>query len=354
MIMQNRIFNSTIKRLTATTALAAFASVFGCQSPPDAAPVQPANPPKASSVPSDPAVVPPKAITSLDTATVPEPCRRDNGKYGYCASSSSSTLVIPAVYDAAQHFTPENLAAVKINDRWGYIDRTGAFAIPAQFDQASFFSDGVAPVKSGGKYKFIDRTGKTAIRARYDDADPFSDGLAAVGINGKYGYINRTGRVVIPLRYTEAYDFVGGLADVATNRKYGFIDKAGKEIVPPKYDNRIYAYKFTLHGAELLGVHLNGKYGFINRRGEETLPLVYQWAADSFVDGLAPVQRDYRIGYIDRTGKTVIEFKYDEARPFSEGYARVTLNGEKIAVDKTGKEYNIRYNHHRDTYVPRD
>lgn len=42
-------------------------------------------------------------------------------------------------------------------------------------------------------------------------------------------------------------------------------------------------------------------------------------------------------GYIDRTGKVVIHPKFDEARDFSEGLARVEMNSKWGYIDKKGK-----------------
>jgi hypothetical protein len=46
-----------------------------------------------------------------------------------------------------------------------------------------------------------------------------------------------------------------------------------------------------------------------------------------------------KYGFIDNTGKTVIPLKYDDADNFSEGIARVQLNGETRYIDKQGNEY---------------
>ncbi|MGB9726533.1 MAG: WG repeat-containing protein [Minisyncoccia bacterium] len=43
-------------------------------------------------------------------------------------------------------------------------------------------------------------------------------------------------------------------------------------------------------------------------------------------------------GFIDKTGKEVIPFKYDYAYDFSEGLAHVGLNGKRFCIDKTDKE----------------
>jgi len=42
-------------------------------------------------------------------------------------------------------------------------------------------------------------------------------------------------------------------------------------------------------------------------------------------------------GYIDKTGKTVIEPQFDDARNFQEELARVKINKKWGYIDKTGK-----------------
>ena len=45
-----------------------------------------------------------------------------------------------------------------------------------------------------------------------------------------------------------------------------------------------------------------------------------------------------RHGFIDKTGKEIVEPKYDYVYDFEEGFAKVELNGKHGFVDKTGKE----------------
>jgi hypothetical protein len=60
-------------------------------------------------------------------------------------------------------FFKQGLAAVKINEKWGYIDKTGNFVISPEFDDARSFSvsktipkeAGLALVNAGGKWGYI-------------------------------------------------------------------------------------------------------------------------------------------------------------------------------------------------------
>lgn len=42
-------------------------------------------------------------------------------------------------------------------------------------------------------------------------------------------------------------------------------------------------------------------------------------------------------GFIDKTGKLVIDFKYDQVTPFKNGIAEVIVDGKIGYIDRTGK-----------------
>ena len=194
------------------------------------------------------------------------------------------------------------------------------------------FSDGLAAVELNDKFGFIDKTGREVIPLIYDNAYSFSNGLAVVALNGKYGFIDETGRVVIPFKYDGAKAFSEGLARVLLKNKYGYIDENGKEVIPFKYD---FGYDFFDGFARVI---LNNKYGFIDKTGREICPCKYDWAGD-FCEELATVKLNWKFGYIDKTGKEVIPLKYDYASEFSAGLATAELHGNWGYIDKQGNWY---------------
>ena len=252
-----------------------------------------------------------------------------NNKMGF-ANRATQEIIISCKYDYAFDFH-EGLACVKLNYKYGYIDKSGKEVIPCKYDGAQSFSEGLARVYLNGKDGYIDKSGKEVIPCKYDDAQSFSEGLASVNLNYKYGYIDKSGKEVITCKYKFAYSFREGLALVRLNGKYGYIDKSGKEVIPCKYDRA----DWFCEGLAL--VELNGKYGYIDKSGKEVIPCKYN-DADDFDEGLACVGLNGKYGYIDKSGKEVITCKYDDAKSFSEGLARVTLNGKDGYIDKSGKE----------------
>ena len=251
-----------------------------------------------------------------------------NNKCGFIDKTGRE--VIPCKYDWVNLFL-KGLAKVKLNRKYGYIDRTGREVIPCKYDGINAFSEGLAKVELNDKLGIIDKSGREVIPCKYDWINDFSEGLAKVELNNKFGYIDRTGREVIPCKYDSIYDFKDGLSKVSLNDKLGIIDKSGKEVIPCKYDS-IYDFKDGLSK-----VSLNGKWGFIDKTGKEICPCKYDGIGD-FVEGLAPVILNWKLGFIDKTGREVIPLKYDYAGNFEEGLARVQLNGKYSYIDKTGRE----------------
>ena len=253
-----------------------------------------------------------------------------NGKFGYINKQGES--VIPARYDYARSFS-EGLARVEINGKYGFINKKGESVIPARYDNAWSFYEGLAGVEINGKYGFINKQGELVIPARYDYAWPFSEGLAQVKINGKWGYINKQGESVIPARYDDTERFSEGLAEVEINGKYGFINKQGESVIPPaQYGN---TEPFSEGLARLV---INDKWVFINKQGESVIPAWYDYALP-FSEGLAGVVINGKWGYINKQGEPVIpaRYDYDNAWPFSEGLAEVEINGKYGFINKQGE-----------------
>ena len=79
-----------------------------------------------------------------------------------------------------------------------------------------------------GKYGYIDKTGKYAINPQFDVAgEVFVDGLTIVrtgdSVTGKWGYIDKTGKYVVNPQFDMAYGFMNDIAEVRIGD-----DKTGK------------------------------------------------------------------------------------------------------------------------------
>ncbi|HEX5706676.1 MAG TPA: WG repeat-containing protein, partial [Pyrinomonadaceae bacterium] len=148
------------------------------------------------------------------------------------------------------HFS-EGLALIgKDGVKMAYIDKSMRVVFNMKDGEyGGEFHEGRATIRLGvrGKFGYMDRTGRTVIPAVYDDARDFSEGLALVSRDGRYGFIDKTGKVVIPLQYFYGSSFSEGLAAVTTSSDWqvpgwGYIDREGRVRVPLKLD---YAAPFS-------------------------------------------------------------------------------------------------------------
>ena len=107
-------------------------------------------------------------------------------------------MAISPQFDGAMSFS-DGVAAVRQSGFYGYIDKSGVLVIPAHFEQASDFHEGLAYV--GGResgYSYIDHHGKQAFRGSFVEATNFYHGLAHVQLKGtfqvgRFAYIDTSG-----------------------------------------------------------------------------------------------------------------------------------------------------------------
>jgi len=182
----------------------------------------------------------------------------------------------------------------RLYERFGFIDKGGYVVIEPQFWTKSIFVDGIACVTTGlGLFYYIDKYGRNVFGKIFNNAYSFSDGLAAVSINNnKYGYIDRSGEIVIDCEYDYADSFSDGLALVKKHTS--------------KYEE------------DIMFINKKGKVQF---KVPESISIIRK-----FSEGLALVEVDKKWGFIDKTGKIVIEPAFVNAESFSEGLAKVCLS----------------------------
>lgn len=259
-------------------------------------------------------------------------------------------LAIPCKYDFAYPFQ-EGLAAVKINNKWGYIDQKGNWVIKPKYNKAFSFQEGLAPAAINDKWGYINKKGNWIIKPRYNFTGYFSDGLAFVRIKCKksnlqtdksinkkdkniihynYGFINMEGKFIIPPSFDKTSNFHEGLAFVEVSKKWRVIDKNGKYLIKSTFEN----YKEFKNG--LAAVEINNKWGFIDKQGSFKIKPQYS-KVSGFNEGLAVAcVKVNSCGYINNLDQFIIEPVYELAHPFKEGLAGVKQDKNRGYINKKG------------------
>jgi hypothetical protein len=182
--------------------------------------------------------------------------------------NTKGVVVVEPTYQIIKPFVG-GFANVKLNDKWGVIDKTGKIKVAIEYDDLGdmyknttwakkgtvfglVFDNKFTPVdgavkiwdfehqdltyaKKGDKIGFIDLKGKWVIEPKFDKARAFVKNIAPVCEGKKWGYINTKGEYIVKPAYSDAEIFSeDGLAPVREN-EWGFIDTTGKLVIPAKY-----------------------------------------------------------------------------------------------------------------------
>lgn len=212
-------------------------------------------------------------------------------KFGY--ADLDGNFIIEPKFDIAFPFS-EGIALVKLNDEFMYIDTKGEtiFKLPVNIyptgidDRANHrqygnkasadFHEGLAAVQDeSGDWGYINTRGEYVIMPQFENVSYFSEGLAIVEKNGKYGYIDKNGNYVIEPKFDNAISFHKGIAAVQiAEGEWGFINKDGEFVTDNRYNNvRVKDDGYTL------ALNDDFKWVIVNEKGEElgVFNYVYCW-----------------------------------------------------------------------------
>lgn len=309
----------------------------------------------------------------------------------YIDKTGKVALTVDPKYGWVQSFH-DGRAAVKDkkSSLWGFIDMTGAEVIPCLFKEGVDFSGGRAFISGqansrdqyGNKYRYddnkiIDINGKIIGSWDKNTGEYSPEGWAlhksytlSDRIDQVY-FVNSEGRMLRLKDYSDFFNanpFSEGLASVNVFNKeakselglgewrWGFIDKDGKMVIPPIYYKagefregiaavqEVEIYRERAYGDYYRTNTRSGKWGFIDKSGKTVIPFRYETVEGYisypyFLEGLALVRYNGKYGFIDKSGNEIIPCKYHSANVFKDGVAKVCTEYEKWGyIDKTGRE----------------
>jgi WG containing repeat len=230
-----------------------------------------------------------------------------------------ATIVIAAFSNV---LLAQNLYIVEKDDLYGFVDKSGALVIPPKYGLAKAFREGLAPVYISGRWGYIDSEGNMKIEPQFWDADNFSNGIAAVHLKGGWGYVDRGGKLVIQPQFLQARRFSEGVAPVKSDKGWQFVDTHG---IPIEGLSGFEDARSFFEG--LATVRVGNRWRFITHKGNKQFDLEFV-NVTNFGDQLAAVQEkeNGKYGFIDHSGRYIINPTLDNAKPFTEGLAAVRLN----------------------------
>lgn len=235
------------------------------------------------------------------------------------------------------------------DNEYSYINKAGELISKERYDYALPFSEGLAAVRVDEEWGFINTKGEVAISPRYlgNTIGSFKEGLANVGIEANnFGlvsswiFIDKQGKKVLG-PYLNAGPFSDGYASVTTfikdrNFQTGFIDKEGSFVLAFDADDDYHPSGSYGEGLfPVIDIQLQLEQGicsrgYMDKNGDWVIEPQY-CVVGPFHDGLAPVSISATTpllwGAINKEGEMVIPAEYETIDIFSGGCSRVIWDG---------------------------
>ena len=243
--------------------------------------------------------------------------------------------IIDPLYEYVGFFHDGLAMAVK-KGKFGYIDKGNNVVVDFIYDSGLDFEEGRAIVGLNDKLGVIDRSGRISMPITYKDLGTFSEGLIYGKVDSLYGYYDNSGFLRIDEKYLEAFSFIKGLAKVILGKNQSFIDAYGSTMVPTTYES------IHFFNDSLLVFETYGKFGICRKNGQIIDSAKYDLIGPLTFDR-ALVSKKGKIGYLNGSGKLILDLKFEEfpnfieKGQFNDNYAVVKLKGKFGVIDKLGK-----------------
>ncbi|KMJ59842.1 hypothetical protein AB685_02990 [Bacillus sp. LL01] len=238
---------------------------------------------------------------------------------------------------------PASVKTIK-GTKWGYIDEKGKFVLKPTYENGGEFQqNGLAIVSKGGGTGVITHTGKFVIKPIYSSIFPFTEGRAIAMLKeGGSVVVNEKGKILSDRSYPFISPYQGGRAVYQETKNggttlYGYLDLNGKVAISAQYQ-----YAFDMKDGKALVQVNDGLYALLDSTGTKLQTFPYE-QMNGLSEGLISFKKTYqdKAGYVDETGKVVIEPQFGMSLPFQDGRAVVNAStdykNQYGLIDKAGK-----------------
>ncbi len=181
----------------------------------------------------------------------------------------------------------DDLAKVRVNNLFGYIDLNGNEIIKCLYEMNYNFIDGLALAKKNNNWGIINTKNETILDFKYNTLGiPFKNQVNA-NYNDKWGVVNLKNEILLDFMFDQKISDSKGITAFKKDSKWQTWDYEKKKIFPEKYDSIILINRneyniltfYKTRSPEtiklLAMVKKDDKWGFINEKGEITLPIKY-------------------------------------------------------------------------------
>lgn len=246
----------------------------------------------------------------------------------YYLECSVMSRVIGSGFEEAGSFVGD-VAKVKMNDLYGFINANANYLILPKYEEASFFLQSFAAVKYENEWFMINDSGyKVAVTdQKVDYLDVINNGRVLFALNDKYDYMTDSLMVPKEVRYEAATTFKNGVAAVKQNGKWALINSNMELITDFLFEDVLRDEFNTCINNGVIFVKKDGKYYMCNAEGARITGTAFDAAYPFVGTEPAAVCVDGKWGFVDESGNMVIEPQYENAKSFNIGLGAVSKDG---------------------------
>ena len=290
-----------------------------------------------------------------------------DGNYGVV--NEEGKVIIPTNYAEIQNLGEEPSQGFIVKNaegKYGIVDIANNQVLPMEYDGISKIHQGdYYVVTKGQKQILVKKAGTEILNGDYSEIlailkNP-ENGVIYKKDN-KCGIMDLSGKNIINSTYDDLKEGKSGNIIAKKDNKYGIIDLQGNTKVDFKYNSIIYNEKGDLYIAEdenynnevlnsnyevkLSGMvtDFNDEKGYIEIKQDEgykyyNFKFEEKKESDIFTSNTLFIsKKDGKYGFVDKDGKIVIDYIYDDVSKQNEfGFAGIKKDGKWGSVDRNGK-----------------
>lgn len=274
----------------------------------------------------------------------------------YDSPEGQTQIVLNSKYDYCLPFV-DNYAIVYAKDMCGIIDTLGKEIFPLICTQIDYLGNYVYKVKICGKWGIFDIQNGLVLSNKYSEIKDFNDGIAIVCHTQSndiryYGLISLKEELIKP-QYSVIRILSPKIIACALGGESGYAAKWSlfdlNNRLPINLDKHIsYIGDYSngliricldglpcrrKHGTSISG----GRWGYMDIQGRIHIDPKFEKCMD-FLNDLGPVRLNKKWGFIDKSGKVVVPFDYDEVEKENSCYIGIKHEGK----DKFWYRFNER------------
>ncbi len=234
------------------------------------------------------------------------------------------------IYDKIEDFAG-SYAVYGQNEKRGLIGNDGKIVVEAVYDEIGFNGKDIQmiSVKDGNECFFINNKGyKTKMpEENYEWIGTVSQSRIVAKKNGKYGYIDKGLQEKTEFVYDAATSIYEGVGAVKQGDKWALINRKGELVTEFVFDEVSINSQGICSVNKMIAVKQGNHYFFVNEKGERTSEQNYDGIKAFEADDMCAVCMEGKWGYADKNETLKIAYAYEDAKPFSNGYAAVCKDG---------------------------